>query len=132
MNKTILKSIGAVLAGFISVAVLSVATDALIERWGISLVANSSSHAMQWTLGFALFYRSVYTIIGGYITARLAPTSPMKHVVALMILGGLGGIGGVVNGWGYGNHWYPIALAVTGPVLVWVGGKMISASSTAI
>ncbi len=123
MNKTILKSIGAVLAGFVSVAVLSVATDAMLEAAGVFATQTQPEATMPWMLAVALVYRSVYTIIGGYITARLAPTSPMKHVVVLMILGGLGGIGGVVNGWGYGNHWYPIALAVTGPVFVWVGGR---------
>jgi hypothetical protein len=48
----------------------------------------------------------------------------MRHVLALMILGGLGGIAGVFAGWSYGNHWYPIALAITGPIFVWVGGKI--------
>lgn len=120
----ILKSIGAVLAGFLTVAILSVATDALLEAVGVMAPATHPEATTQGMLALALLYRSVYTVLGGYITARLAPTSPMKHVVALMILGGLGGIGGVVNGWGYGNHWYPIALAVTGPVLVWVGGKL--------
>jgi hypothetical protein len=29
----------------------------------------------------ALTYRSVFTFIGGYVTARLAPHSPMRHVL---------------------------------------------------
>jgi hypothetical protein len=74
-------------------------------------------------LVLALVYRSLTTILGGYITARLAPTSPMRHVYALAVLGFVGGVAGAINGWGYGNHWYPVLLAVTGPLFVWFGGK---------
>lgn len=124
MSKNIFKSIGAVLAGFIAVAILSVATDAILEAMGVLPPSTHPEAALPWMLVLALVYRSIYTIMGGYITAKLAPTSPMKHVIALMVLGGFGGIAGVVGGWSLGNHWYPIALAVTGPVFVWVGGKL--------
>ena len=35
----------------------------------------------------ALSYRLVYTILGGYITAGLAPHRPMRHVLILGIIG---------------------------------------------
>jgi disulfide bond formation protein DsbB len=70
----------------------------------------------------ALMYRSAYTVLGGYITARLAPKNVMMHVVVLMVLGGIGGVAGAIGGWQLGNHWYPVALAVTGPAFVWLGG----------
>ncbi len=42
----------------------------------------------------ALTYRSVFTFIGGYVTARLAPHSPMRHVLVGcgigLVLGSLG------------------------------------------
>ena len=125
MNTTTLKSIGAVIAGFITVAVLSVATDAALEAVGILPPQSNPGAYVAWMLAFALFYRSVYTIVGGYVTARVAPRNPMKHVVALMVLGGFGGIAGAISGWHLGNHWYPIALAATGPLFVWLGGVVI-------
>jgi len=64
-------------------------------------------------LAFALAYRILYTILGGYITATLAPQNPMKHVWILAAIGQLGGIAGVIGGWNLSAHWYPLALAVS-------------------
>jgi hypothetical protein len=125
--KHIFKSIGAVLAGFVSVAVLSIATDVVLESLTIFPPQTKPEEYTTWMLAMALAYRSVYTVIGGYVTAKLAPSHYKKHVVALMILGGIGGVLGAVTGWDLGNHWYPVALAATGPLLVWLGGSAYKA-----
>lgn len=124
MNTPYFKSVGAVLAGFISVAVLSILMDFILESLQIFPSALHPEAYVPWMLGVALFYRSVCTVIGGYLTARLAPKNPMKHVYALMVLGGIGGVAGAVGGWHLGNHWYPVLLAVTGPFFVWLGGRL--------
>lgn len=41
-------------------------------------------------LGLAFIYRSIFTVLGGYITARFAPQNKINHVKALMILEGEG------------------------------------------
>ncbi len=121
MNKNIFKSIGAVVAGFVSIVILSVGSDFLFVKLGVF-----PQHALfePWMLGIALLYRSVFTVVGGYITARLAPKNPMRHVYVLMMLGFVGGAVGVIAGWNLGNQWYPIALALSGPLLVFLGGKL--------
>lgn len=124
MNKTIFKSIGSVVAGFASVAVLSIATDFVLELLSIFPPQTNPSAYVTWMLALALFYRSIYTVVGGYVTAKLAPQNPMRHIYVLMILGGLGGIAGAISGWNLGNHWYQLSLAITGPLFVWIGGKM--------
>ncbi|KND47640.1 MAG: hypothetical protein AB201_01755 [Parcubacteria bacterium C7867-006] len=123
MNKNIFKSIGSVIVGFVSVAFLSIATDVVLEKFGVFPSSADSGSYVTWMLALALFYRSIYTVVGGYVTARLAPANPIKHVYVLMILGGIGGVAGAVSGWSLGNHWYPVALAVSGPLFVWFGGK---------
>jgi hypothetical protein len=120
----ILRSIGAVIAGFASVVVLSVATDALCEKWGIFYSMASGAMLTTWMLFLALLYRSVYTVIGGYVTAKLSPSNPMKHVTALGIIGTLAGITGVIVGWNLSAHWYPIAIALTGFMFAWYGGRL--------
>jgi len=124
MAKTTLKSIGAVVAGFAVVAVLSVATDAILESLGILPPQTDPGAYMPWMLSLALLYRSLYTVVGGYVTAWLAPTNAQQHIYALMVLGGIGGVAGAISGWSLGNHWYPVTLAITGPLFVWLGGKL--------
>lgn len=120
------KSVGAVLAGFLVVAALSMVTDLILEGTGVfpSSEYQMANGSPVWLLVTALIYRSIYTVAGGYTTAYLAPGNPMKHVKILAIIGTFGGTLGVFAGWQYGNHWYPIALAVTAFPLVWLGGKL--------
>jgi uncharacterized membrane protein len=124
MNRNILKSIGAVLAGFLTVFILSVATDALLEYIGV-LPAQTEGLFDTKLLVLALAYRSLYAMLGGYVTARLAPSNTMRHVAILGVLGTIGGIVGIFVGWNMSDHWYPIALAVTAFPLVWVGGTFV-------
>lgn len=120
----ILKSIWAVLAGFVVVVALSMVTDLILEKLGIFPPQTNPGAYAAWMLAVALTYRSIYTILGGYVTAWLAPGNPMTLVYVAMVLGAIGGIAGAVNGWSLGNHWYPVALAVTGPLFVWLGGVL--------
>lgn len=122
LHMSLLKSIGAVAAGFLVVALLSVATDFVLEK--SSIFPSTSEHGLfvTWMLVLAFAYRSVYAVLGGYVTAILSPNNPSRHVMVLGILGTLGGIAGVVAGWNLSQHWYPIALAVTAYPLVWFGG----------
>ena len=125
----IVKSIGAVLFGFLTVAVLSVATDAVLEHFGVLPRETDPTATTTWMLALALLYRSFYTVLGGYLTAKFAPNRKMAHVVVLMVLGAIGGIAGAIGGWNLSNHWYPVALAVTGPLFVWLGGKLMLRNS---
>ncbi len=118
-----LKSIGSVIAGFLVVVVLSIVTDIILEGAGIFPPAAEGLF-VTWMLALALFYRTVYTITGGYVTAKLAPSNPKKHVMILGIIGTVAGILGIVAGWNLSSHWYPIALAVLAYPSVWLGGKM--------
>jgi hypothetical protein len=124
MKNTLLKSILAVLAGFLTVAILSTTMDAILEGMGILPPNTHPELLVTWMLGLAFIYRSVFTVLGGYITARLAPQNKLKHVKALMILGGVGGILGAIFGWNLSENWYPILLALTGPLFIWLGGKL--------
>ncbi|MBI5456691.1 hypothetical protein HY969_03030 [Candidatus Kaiserbacteria bacterium] len=117
-----LKSIFAVVAGFLTVVVLSMGTDMVLEKTGIFPPPSEMGLFVTWMLALALFYRTIYTILGGYVTAWLAPQNAMKHVWTLAALGQLGGIAGVIAGWNLSAHWYPIALAVLAIPSVWLGG----------
>jgi|SRR5688500_16195674 len=120
------RSIGAVVAGFFAVAGLSLATDQLFHvldvypPWGQPM----------WESGLnvlALSYRIAYTLLGGFVTARLAPRAPMRHVTILGLIGLVAGtVGAIVaiTQADLGPNWYPIALAVTAYPCTWLGGLL--------
>ena len=124
--RRLLRSSAAIIVGFLSVAVLSLGTDQVLHvlqvypPWGEPMYAPSLNL-------LALSYRIVYTILGGYITAALAPHSPMRHVAIVGILGLVTGTAGAIAAISMadlGPNWYPIALAATGFPCVWLGGAI--------
>lgn len=123
MNKKTLKSIGAILAGFLTVVILSVGTDFVLETLGIFPPAGQGLF-VSWMLILALIYRIIYTIAGGYVTAILAPDRPMQHAIILGIIGIVFAIIGTIVGWKLSAHWYPIALVITALPCTWLGGKL--------
>jgi hypothetical protein len=74
----------------------------------------------------ALSYRIVYTVLGGYITARFAPHSPMRHVWVYGFIGFALGLAGAIATipMNLGPAWYPIAIALTALPCAWLGGVL--------
>ena len=120
----VFKSIGAILAGFLTIAVLSIVTDTILEMTHVFPPLTEKS--ADWMLVLALVYRCAYSVLGGYVVARLAPSKPMKHVVILLILGTIVGTLGAVANWdkSVGQEWYPVLLVLLSIPAVWWGGRM--------
>jgi hypothetical protein len=119
---TTLKSIGAVLAGMIAGAVLSIATDYILEKTGV-FPDPQYGLFVWWMLLIALVYRSIFTIVSGFITAWLAPNNPVRHAIILGAIGvGVTLVGSVVN-WDKSAAWYPLVLIVITFPCTWMGGK---------
>ena len=117
------RSVASVFAGFVTVVVLSLGTDQLLHVFHVYPPWGQPMYAASLNL-LALSYRIVYTILGGYVTARMAPDSPMRHV---WILGGIGFVFGLIGviatmPMHMGPSWYPIAIAVTALPCTWLGG----------
>ncbi|MEJ0054927.1 MAG: hypothetical protein WDN75_04340 [Bacteroidota bacterium] len=70
------------------------------------------------------FYRSLFGITGGYLTASLSLANPVKHAIILGIIGTVVSIIGVVVMWNASENWYPIALAATALPTTWLGAKL--------
>ena len=118
-----LKSIGAVAAGFVAVFVLSVGTDALLERLGVFPNPDKGLF-ITWMLLLAVAYRSLYTIFGGFLTALLAPGRPMRHAIILGLIGLVFAIVGTIANLGKGPLWYPLSLVVVTLPTVWLGARL--------
>jgi uncharacterized membrane protein len=127
MNRNILRSAGSVLAGFLVVLVLSVATDIVLETAGVFPPPDKPAAYLTWMLALALIYRTAYAIGGGYVTAVLAPERPMNHAIALGLIGLAVAILGTAANWNTAvasGAWYPVALIVLSFPGVWLGGRL--------
>jgi uncharacterized membrane protein len=121
----ILKGIGAVLAGVIFIVGTHTLTDFILESLGIFPPPRAGLHA-TWMLVTATIYRSIFSVGGGWLTAALAPEPKMRYVLVLAAIGLIAGTLAVIVTipMNLSPAWYPIALAVTGPICVWIGGKL--------
>ena len=123
-SRSIGRSVGAVVAGFVAVVVLSIATDFICHALGVFPPLGQPMSAGLYAL--ALAYRTLFTVAGGYIAARLAPRRPLAHAVALGVIGIVAGTAGAVAMWQLGDQWYPIALVLLALPSTWLGGWLFS------
>jgi len=121
-----LRSAVAVLAGFLAIIIITTATDIVMHATGVFPPAGQPMDNGLWAL--ATTYRVVYGVAGCYIAARLAPDRPMRHALALGVVGLALSIVGAVVTWdlgpGFGPKWYPLALIAIAMPCAWAGGKL--------
>lgn len=123
MKKETLKSIGAVVAGFALLVILSMITDVILEKTGVMKTEPFVENPV-WLIALIILYRTVFNTLGCYLTARLAPGKPMKHAVILGIIGVVLTIVGLIAMWDIPPRWYPVSLIVLTLPAAWLGGKM--------
>lgn len=124
--RRVLRSIGALLAGFVLVVVLSIGTDVALRATGVFPPLGQGMSDPLFLLATA--YRVLCAVAGSYVTARLAPHSPMKHALAGGLVGLALSVVGAVTTWDrgseFGPHWYPLALVATAIPCAWAGGRL--------
>ena len=121
------RSVLAVFAGLAANVVLSTATDLALVAAGVFPPLADFGRPELFSdslLLLALVYRTVFGVLGCWLTARLAPARPMKHS---LVLGGIGfaiGVAGAIATWGTWTSWYSLAIiAVTLPS-AWLGARI--------
>jgi hypothetical protein len=115
-------SVWAVAAGVLFVVVVTTGVDILLHATGVLPPLDQPIDDADSVL--ALSYRTVISVGGAWLTARLAPGSPMKHALALGAVGVVLASLGAVATWnlGLGPRWYPVSLIVLAIPQCWVGG----------
>jgi hypothetical protein len=122
-----LRYTGAFVAGFATVAILSMATDAVLHASNI--YPNDGTAGSDGNLAFALAYRTVFTVIGGYVAAWLAPANKLRLSIILGIVGTLAATAGAIAMWHIGHTWYPVALAALALPSTTLGGWLFTRAS---
>jgi hypothetical protein len=118
----ILRHIGAVLAGIIVVVALSVATDLALQATIFPELAHKN--APNTLLLIATAYRTVYGVLGGFVTARLAPNAPMIDATVLGVVGTAAALAGAMSMQGESAAWYPWTLVVLALPQTLLGGYL--------
>jgi len=119
-------SILSILAGFVAVVILSIGTDILLHY--VAGFPKPGEVFSDWQFRWATIYRTLYGIIGSYITASVAPARPMMHSLiggAIgLVLSAAGVVAALIVGPKLGPLWYPIALFLGTLPTAWLGAKI--------
>jgi hypothetical protein len=120
----LLRSIGALAAGLVTLAALCVLTDKLLVAAHLFPSPDEHRPYTLALLAIVAAYCTVYTLLGGYLTARLAPTRPVAHAVVLGMLGMALSTLGTMHSWQIGNGWNAITLVAEGIPCCWIGALL--------
>lgn len=116
--RTVGRSALAVVVGFTAVTVLAILTNKLVRSSGLYPHGDPAA---------ALVYRSIYTVLGGYMAARLAPCNAMWHALAvgcMVLASAVFGALTVLPMQFFGPPWYYFGLAMAALPCAWLGGVM--------
>jgi peptidoglycan/LPS O-acetylase OafA/YrhL len=120
------RSIAALLIGMAAGIALTIATDLVLHA--LHVFPSWDQRVPDGLLALATAYRTVYSIAGSYVIARLAPYKPMQHALVAGAIGTIVSLAGAVATWNggpaYEPHWYPIALVVLALPCAWIGAKL--------
>jgi len=115
------RSILAVLAGWIAVGILVVCTDLVLGRmYPQSYVEGKIPPDSLSALSLATSL--IYSIAGGWITASMAARRRWNHIWALVMWGLLMGIASAIFTWGKIQNWYQVGLILGWVPTVVLGG----------
>lgn len=117
-----MRSFGAVVLGFLFVAVLSFGSDVMLRVTFPDDIEVPVRIASVRVLSLSLISAAVYAIAGCYLTARLAPARPLVHA---LLLGALVLVFTGMNTtvlWSLAPRWYKVAALVLVMPCAWIGG----------
>lgn len=119
-----LRSVAAVVAGFLYIGALSFGADVFLRQWMPTAFDSTGRVLSTSVLLLIIGYVGIFAVSGCYLTARLAPKAPMRHALVLGGLGLLFNIAGTIAFWDTAPAWYHvISLALVMPY-AWLGGRL--------
>jgi len=127
MMSELFKSARAVFAGVLVNFVVAVPIDAVMHSTGV--FPRDATQMTDGLYAVALAYRFMAALMGGYVTAFMAPSNPHRHARYLAGVGMALSSTGAYLMWDVGHHWYPLALVAMSMPCCLAGASMLQSSS---
>ena len=119
-----LRSVVAIVVGFLLIGALAMGTDMLVMQAFPSAFNEAGRTSDMSLLMLMAAYVAVYAILGCYVTARLAPNRPMRHALILGALGLIMNIAATISLWDTAPAWYHILNLLLVMPYAWIGGRI--------
>ena len=119
----ILRTFLALLAGFLTIAVLVGAVTVLLMRFSPQWVGEQGNLRPSY-IAFNLVYSSLAATAGGYVTALMPSANPLILVLALAIIVLVLAALSALQSRGKQPVWYQLALVAITPLGVMTGGLL--------
>ncbi|WP_160717558.1 hypothetical protein [Chitinophaga solisilvae] len=113
----------AILAGLITIVLLTILTDVLLQQSGIFPVPPHSFNNW-WMILLAVAYRTLFSVAGSFVTAALVPAKHMYHAMLTGIICVVLNVAGGIIMRNQAPLIYPLALTLLALPAAWMGGKL--------
>jgi hypothetical protein len=124
------RSIVTIAVGFLFIAVLTLGTDALVRVAFPDAFDESGRTEKLSILIFSVVDVGIYTIVGCYLTARLAPSRPMWHALVVGLLGLIFVVADTIAFWPEAPTWFNVLSLAPLMLYAWIGGKLAARART--
>jgi hypothetical protein len=121
-----MRSVLAVLAGFVAMALTVIVATVLFARvlYPDAAPGRPPTPTGAW-LAVNFAYSLAAAVLGGWLAAYLAPRAPFRHAVALAVVAAAMALPGILGGGSPGQPaWYPAVLGALAVGGVLLGGKL--------
>ena len=119
-----MRSIWAVVAGFVLIGALSSGATAIMRAMSPALFDAGGGTRNVIILCLMTAYVGVFAIVGCYVSARLAPRHPMRHALILGALGLAFSLFTAAKMWDAAPAWYHIINLFLVMPYAWFGGRL--------
>ena len=119
-----MRSIWAVVAGFLFIFVISTGTSLLVHLLAPNIfMANGGTNNVV-ILCLTTLYTGVFAVVGCYLAARMAPSHPMRHALILGALGLILNLSFYSRMSAMAPSWYTILNLLLVMPYAWLGGRL--------
>jgi hypothetical protein len=120
----IVRSIVAVVVGFLVIGALAFGTGKLVQATWPAQVDAAGSPTTTVMMLVQLLYVGVYATFGCWLAGRLAPSRPMRHALAVGVLGLALNVPSALVLRDTAPTWYLAAGVLTTMLWAWLGGRI--------